>query len=77
MEGLAQWPFGGYTNSGEAIFAGALYANPKTNIPGSTSGSDYYLGAPGIAFDASRDDATYSGDKVQMSALQTLCCIKF
>ena len=29
-----------------------------------------------IGFDASKDDATYGGDKVQMSALQCLCCIK-
>lgn len=27
-------------------------------------------------FDASQDEATYAYDKLQVSALQTLCCIK-
>ena len=76
IEGLAQWVFGGYVDQFDPVFNGALYASPNTKMSGTTDGASYSLGHPGIGFDASKDNATYSGAKVQVSALQVLACIK-
>ena len=53
-----------------AFSMGEQYTN---NIPENSSGGA--SGCPAV-FDASQDDATYAYDKLQTSALQTLCCIK-
>lgn len=74
--GLAQWTQGGYTDLFDPVFTGALYAAPNDNFAGATSGSLTYTGHPGFGLDASKGDATYSGSKLQVLALQVLCCIK-
>ena len=46
------------------------------NLGGSNSGGSGTNYCKGFVFDASKSDATYSGTKVQINALQILACIK-
>lgn len=68
--------FSGYASDPGATFEGALFANPRNDWPGTTSGTDSHAQHPGFAFDASKSSDIYSSDNVQTRALQTLICIK-
>lgn len=77
IDGVAQWQFGGYVDSFNPYFSGALYAEPDTKRPGTTDGANYSAGHPGIGFDASRCSSEYVNDaQLQPQALQVLVCIK-
>lgn len=59
----------------EDAFDGAIKQRKATLSGGTAStGAGFVNGQ--IDFDASQDDATYAHDKLQVSALQTLVCIK-
>lgn len=74
--GLAQYPFGGYTDDSTAVFNGALYAESNNRMAGATNGQSMMNGHPGFGFNASNYDAIYSGNGLQPSALSVLVCIK-
>lgn len=77
IDGVAQWQFGGYVDSFNPYFSGALYAEPDTKRPGTTDGANYSAGHPGIGFDASKSNSVYSGSKIQIPSIQCLVCVKF
>lgn len=62
----------GLVNS-SAILSGPFSLGQTTS---SAPSGNTASGAYALAFDASDSDATYSGSKLQASALQALCCIK-
>lgn len=76
IDGVAQWQFGGYVDTFNPNFSGALYAEPDTKRPGTTEGANYAAGHPGIGFDASKSNSVYSGSVLQVNALQAIVCIK-
>lgn len=78
MTGKMAWAYMGlnYTAS-RAKLEGAFYDTTETLLENASFNGYADNNNPHvIGFDASKDDATYGGDKVQASALQVLACIK-
>lgn len=74
IEGIAQWPYGGYSTMGK--FTGAFYLNANNSFAGTTGGSDYSNGRPGFGFDASRSNAIYGrSDTVQPESHEWMICV--
>lgn len=74
IEGIAQWPYGGYSTMGK--FTGAFYLNANNSFTGTTGGSDYSNGRPGFGFDASRSNAIYGrSDTVQPESHEWIMCV--
>ena len=68
-----QTPYGVFQPSAPNGFQGALYYVDRNGNGNIISGGNYWTS---LGFDASKSDSTYAGDKVQVSALSVLACIK-
>lgn len=78
MTGKMAWAYMGlnYTASRTKL-EGAFYDTTETLLENASfNGYADNINPHVIGFDASKDDMTYSGSKLQVSALQILCCIK-
>ena len=73
------------TGKGDHAFYGEFISNPATKWSGALHGvdgetkntsADWTRSFGAVGFDASRSSATYSGSKLQPSALQLLACIR-
>ena len=62
-------------NMDELIVSGAFSLTSGSSM--SIVNSQAFTGPAGLNIDASRNSTIYSGDKMQVAALQCLVCIKF
>ena len=78
ITGKAAWPYMGMTYTAHRChFDGALYDTSEVLNDNASFNSGADTNKPHVVgFDASKDDMTYSGSKLQVSALQVLACIK-
>ncbi len=68
-----QTTYGTFQGSSPSGFIGALYNAGRNGQGNLISGGNYWTS---IGLDASKSDSTYESDKVQVSSLQVLACIK-
>ena len=65
--------YGAYVWDDDIAGAFEQYGNQKQNFPiTNSSGTQVQI----LSFNASKDDATYAYDKLQVASLQVLACVK-